>query len=352
MPGQDDLVISFEISHEQQSFRLLELPPALLDLITSANPPSLSLKSGVVSDQNALSPASSHAVLCTNDQTFHVRQVQSSNSVYLVQPRKSFRQNEPQLAETAVEAVARCASTLELIPASTVGVSLRQILPMYNSPLGEPIAEVETVEGSGVNGVLSKQEALENVPLSPRQFNEAWAEICAFELDGQAWIPSAKSLRGVWSSIIAAATSKSVNLGGKFLIPDIADVVEEDGFPRALFDAVIERNRMDGEVLMTDWVILAKDKCVSWIGGLLLELQSSPDGVAESEFLAEWKNQLPELWRNHALLRSLKCIYSHPSKGRITFGISSEDRSGPAAVSNNNGKRPGKWHEKFKSTRR
>lgn len=175
--------------------------------------------------------------------------------MYLIQPRETHRQNEElQLAETAVRAIAQCASTLELIPASTAGVSLRQILPMYNSPLADPGAEVETVVESGAKERPSKQEALENVPLSPRQFHEAWVEICAFELDGQAWIPSASSLKGVWSSIMTAATTKSVNLGGKFLVLDIADVVEEDGFPRALFDAVIERNRMDGEDLMTDCV--------------------------------------------------------------------------------------------------
>ena len=43
MSIQDDLAISFEISHEQQSFRLLELPPALLELITSPSPPRYSL---------------------------------------------------------------------------------------------------------------------------------------------------------------------------------------------------------------------------------------------------------------------------------------------------------------------
>ena len=39
MSTQDDLGIPFEISNEQQNFRLLELPPSLLTLLLSKDPP-------------------------------------------------------------------------------------------------------------------------------------------------------------------------------------------------------------------------------------------------------------------------------------------------------------------------
>lgn len=39
MSTQDDSGISFEISNEQQNFRLLELPPSLLALIVSKDSP-------------------------------------------------------------------------------------------------------------------------------------------------------------------------------------------------------------------------------------------------------------------------------------------------------------------------
>lgn len=39
MSTQDDLGILFEISNEQRNFRLLELPPSLLTLIASKDPP-------------------------------------------------------------------------------------------------------------------------------------------------------------------------------------------------------------------------------------------------------------------------------------------------------------------------
>ena len=39
MSTQDDSGTSFEISNEQQNFRLLELPPSLLALLASKHPP-------------------------------------------------------------------------------------------------------------------------------------------------------------------------------------------------------------------------------------------------------------------------------------------------------------------------
>jgi hypothetical protein len=40
MPPGEGFGLPFSISYEQHSFRLLELPPTLLDLITAKNPPS------------------------------------------------------------------------------------------------------------------------------------------------------------------------------------------------------------------------------------------------------------------------------------------------------------------------
>ena len=39
MPLKDEEGVAFEIDHDQQNFRLLELPATLLSLITSRNPP-------------------------------------------------------------------------------------------------------------------------------------------------------------------------------------------------------------------------------------------------------------------------------------------------------------------------
>lgn len=67
---------------------------------------------------------------------------------------------------------------------------------------------------------------------------------------------------------------------------------------------------------------------MSWVGGLLLQAQSTPEqGVVESEFLGDWKNQLPEVWRKHVALSALKVSLSYfiiqiPWHGLLTTFLS------------------------------
>ena len=153
MSTQDDSGISFEISNEQQNFRLLELPPSLLALIVSKDTPwycpnlsstrlqdansfeSLWLKSAEPPNANDdLKQASPSAVLCTDHLTFQLRQVQSSNSVFILRPSET---TEDEISLPGVSAIAQCTSTLELIPSNTAASSamlsrlLRDSLPLY-----------------------------------------------------------------------------------------------------------------------------------------------------------------------------------------------------------------------------
>ena len=58
------------------------------------------------------------AVLCTDDRTYQLRQVQSSNSVFILQPSESSRGNDS-IPSQSLLAIAQCTSTLELIPSDT-----------------------------------------------------------------------------------------------------------------------------------------------------------------------------------------------------------------------------------------
>ena len=156
MSTQANSGISFEISNEQQNFRLLELPPSLLAFIVSGDTPwyvtiprlrdlqdvdmfeSLWLKSAEPPNANDdLKQASPSAVLCTNDLTFQLRQVQSSNSIFILRPTESHG-TEDEIPLPSVSATAQCTSTLELIPSDTAASPallsrfLRDSLPSYN----------------------------------------------------------------------------------------------------------------------------------------------------------------------------------------------------------------------------
>lgn len=113
-----------------------------------------------------------------------------------------------------------------------------------------------------------------------------------------------------------------------------------------------------------------RDLCVSWIGGVILEAQLSSGEGLESDFLYDWQNQLPEKWRGAAKLSALKvlqhsklvhcladhmtlqCKYSQQSNGIVKFEPNDLDNSQSSTAPNTDGKRLGKWHERFKNTRR
>ena len=173
MATQDDSGIPLEISNQQQNLRLLELPPSLLTLLVSKNPPkyvpalsvyvlhrtfadmseSLWLKSAESPSADVDSKQSRpNAVLCTDDSTYQLRQVQSSNSILILQPSES-RSSDDEIPSPSLSAIAQCTATLELIPSDTAASFanvlrlLRQSLPLYSG--------IDTDVGLGTNTTFS-----------------------------------------------------------------------------------------------------------------------------------------------------------------------------------------------------
>ncbi|MCJ1365242.1 hypothetical protein MMC16_004363 [Acarospora aff. strigata] len=354
MASQNDHSIPLDFCHSQQNFRLLELPPELLDILTSKNAPVLSLKSSLpLSASSSFSPNSlvpSHAVLATQDKTFQLRQVQSSNSIFLLQP--SLPSISGALPNLSI--VAQCKATLELIPAPTSSITwLKELLPLYKGPQDQaevhpsPAAQVKMGER------ISKLTLLTNLPISYDEFEKSWADMCAFEIDGQAWRPSAQSLVGVWKTIMSASTVQGIDIAHQFRINDVCETVEVDGYPREMVTAVLQK-------LSTVYsspsysTSLDMDKCICWVGTAMLEAlgqQTTPI----SNFQEDWRNELPEQWRSSATLDILKGSYVQPTPTTIRIDFHGSDSTLSTSSSPSVASRPDKtvrkWHEKFKATR-
>lgn len=220
MSAEENQGISFSISHDPQKYRLLELPPPLLDLVTLPDSPGLLLKS-IPSGQG--DPG--NAVLCSHSQTFQLRQVHSSNSVYVLQPTK----------DGSLTAVSKCEATLEAIPQSPpCRALLRTALPLCS---GE-----EQVKSHSPSESQSKESILVDTPISHQEFDRAWVDLCAFELEGQACLPTPGLLWKVWKSIISASTIKGLSLDKVWDFQTVASMVAiDDEIPSPVFNAVIKR---------------------------------------------------------------------------------------------------------------
>ena len=114
---------------------------------------------------------------------------------------------------------------------------LKQHLPVYRGP--QSITDLTT--RTPLAEKLSKESLLWNAPFSVGEFESACKELCIFEEEDQAWIPTGSTVAGIWKSIMFAATMRSIDLGNGFDIAAFSSIVEEDGYPLTLYKAILDR---------------------------------------------------------------------------------------------------------------
>ncbi|KAL8780798.1 MAG: hypothetical protein Q9213_006299 [Squamulea squamosa] len=247
-----------------------------------------------------------------------------------------------------VTAIATCEATLEAIPQATSCIQL----------LEAAIPVLTCLEGGNITAVTearSKQAIFEDIPTSSREFDEAWRHTCALEMEGQAFRPSSQVLWKVWRSLIAACTLKGFSLDEGLDVDSLARTIEEDDVPLVVLQTVIERLRVNDEVPLHDSIRFDPAKSVRWAGSVLLELRTENTGAMNlAGFLRDWKDQLPEPWRQHATLDILQENFTLPTENTIIFAKSRLNGKGASSVAavNATGPQARKWHEKFKNTRR
>ena len=138
---------------------------------------------------------------------------------------------------------------------------LKQHLPVY----GGPQSIIEMTTRTHLAEKHSKESLLWDAPFSVGEFDNACRELCIFEEEDQAWIPTDSTVAGVWKSIIFAATMRSIDLGNGFDITALSGIVEEDGYPLTLYKAVLARLSSGDADLMEGCECLrvssALDKC-------------------------------------------------------------------------------------------
>ncbi|KAL5114812.1 hypothetical protein ACEQ8H_007305 [Pleosporales sp. CAS-2024a] len=335
---QDDGGVPFTMAHAMHQCRLLELPPEMVALLDAPHPPrsSLSIKSQPASNANAPSPKPAYAVLCTSDKTFQLRQVQTSNSIFVTQPALEAHGNEMPLPVT--RAVASCTATLELHPSDASPQDLlREALPVYDIVAGHVDATANT---------KTKALVLEDVPLSQGQCNAAWNALMAFEHDQSSYRPSPNALAQVWTSINAAALAEDIKLDSQFLADQVTRAVAEDGHPPDLAHAMLRFLAPDGQKDDGPWSCLDRAKTVAFAGRILLDAKNEGTFLT-ADFIDTWKDKLPEAWREDAHLSVLQGSYELPTPS--TIRATSKASSAPAGVGKSSAS---KWHDKFGKTRK
>lgn len=279
-------------------------------------------------------------MLCTPNKSFQLRQVQTSNSLFVTQPALETYGNEIPVPST--RAIASCTATLELHPSDASGVTLlHEILPLYDIVAGD-------VDATG-NG-RSKTSVCKDLPLSDGECQIAWDEAIAFEHEDSSYRPSTNALSQVWSSISAAALAEGVKLDSQFLTDDITKEVAEEGHPPGLVEAILRHLLKEDQDRNGTWSCLERSKTVAFVGKTLLEARQGSD-ILITDLTNTWEDQLPDAWRTDAKLAAIDGLYELPTETTIRAksmgAANTQEATAPAAT------KPSarKWHERFGKTR-
>ena len=308
---------------------------------------SLRLKSQESPPGHALEPS---AVLCTPETTYTLRQVSTSNEVYLAQSLSNTDTSPPQ---SRLEAIAKCDSTLELQPAKNVFA-----IPYIKAAL----STFTTTGHHEPKNPISQSQLFANIPLSDSECAKAWQDLACFELDDppRALIPSNGTKLKIWEAILTSATAGGIDLIKPMAAGHVSDIADEhEEWPAELTTAVI------GSISTTDntdsfYTNIDETKCAHAVGEMLLRDRTDNGRTLASlqPFIAAWADLLPEKWRSRAEMNLLKGSYVLENGGEdVKFVESStaDGSSGNAAVPADAKATLGakrKWHEKFRASKK
>lgn len=290
-------------------------------------------------------PSESGAVLCTLDKTYSLRQVNTSNSLYVAQLSQG---PADELPNPRLEAIAQAHFTLELTAAKDVATAthIRALLPVYAS----------TGHYQSRNPV-SQASLFSNIPASDRECERAWRELACFELDGEALRPSESVKVLAWESMFTAATADGIDLTCPLQEKHVATLVDLNGsqWPREVSLAVLQSMAQpDG----AENVVLDAQKCARVIGHALLKDRTDKAAMSKAAFTSAWADLLPEKWRSSADLGLLEGSYKIEA-GNITFSdgeaagadaMAAGTKAPAEAKSALGAKR--KWHDKFRAAKK
>lgn len=294
----------------------------------------------------------SNAVLCTPDKTYTLRQVSTSNEVYLAQASSTSDSFPPQ---GRLEAIAKCDSTLELQAAKNVSAipHIKAALPTY-----------ATTGHYDAKSLLSKERLFANIPLSDAECAQAWQDLACFELaeanSQRAIIPSNGAKLKLWSVILESAIARGFDLTGSIDVKDVASIAEDlNDWPAELVAAVV-RSMCSNSEAVGGYSQLEEIKCARVVGEMLLRERTENGRNATSlrSITEAWADMLPEKWRGRAEMSILENCYVLENGGEDVGFIedsSVEGSGGSAATSAETKSTLGakrKWHEKFRASKK
>ncbi|OJA14423.1 hypothetical protein AZE42_06433 [Rhizopogon vesiculosus] len=277
-----DLRLSPATAQDTGSFKLLELPPELCQLIQSAsgNSPCLSIKGHPTED----------AVLCTSEKTYTVRSVALSNTVLVVTPSRSDPDGTVHIRDQLHE-------ILELAPA----------VPKLHK-LSVLLRDMEYDEGDedrqGTMPKYSYEQARGEIQASEAEFCRGLKDRRILVLDGQLRPIAPPHLSTILELLLNYLISLSLSHQAAPIEELVSALADEHEIPRAVSNQVIS---WFGDINEDLWK-MDVDAVIRELGvGILRHHRQNP--ILENEFFKKWNNAVGDTFESSVKLSLLSGNY-------------------------------------------
>ncbi|KAG1862584.1 sister chromatid cohesion protein Dcc1 [Suillus subalutaceus] len=304
-----DLRLSAATAQDTGSFRLMELPPELYQIIesTTEKTASLCIKGHPTED----------AVLCTSEKTYAVRSVVLSNTVLVVTPSRSDPDGTVHIRDQLHE-------ILELVP----------VVPKLHK-LSILLRDMEYDEGDedrqATMPKYSYEQARREIQASEAEFVRGLKERRILVLEGQLRPIAPAHLSTILELLLNYLISLSLSHLAAAIEELVSALADEHEIPRAVSNQVIS---WFGDVKEGLWKMDA-DAVIRGLGvGILRHHRHNP--ISENEFLKKWKNVVGDTFEPSVKLSLLLGDYlrnlsSDGGEATLTYFPSSALPVDPAA---------------------
>ena len=298
---------------EKYTYKLLQLPSDLLRHISDNETDNLLIKSSTSTTSNP-----GQLVVCTDDKTWKLRQMNHSNTVLLldnqniVQHRKldSILSDHNVSSDNNLIGFASCSYEYELTD-SKGSIDITKLPRLHGDELRDSTNNVHAVQ-------ISVDELLENSPISRQEFFHEWYELGGCEIDGRAYILSPEYITEVLYTLITALISESFNYRTDTVAVDTIHQLSKKqlNFADSIVTTIVQKFTVRSD--KPNEVLLDNDKIAKWFGIHVLSERATLL-LSSKEFLIQWKSSLPAFYNVSLDLHYLRGYYCMPVEDNLIY---------------------------------
>ncbi|KAK6465975.1 sister chromatid cohesion protein Dcc1 [Scheffersomyces coipomensis] len=295
----------------EHTYKLMQLPPDLLEYITNNDKEELVLKSSITSD---------NLVVCSNSKTWRLRQMNHSNTALIcdnlnINVNNKFTDplvetgDQQQQFDNKLVGFSQCSYEYEL--SSTEGIIDITDLPRHSGDqLSDDTLNVDTLD-------WSLQQLIDNSPISSQEFFTKWYEYGGCIINDKVHILTNEFITEILYGCITILISENINYNDDIEILNFIQLIlmQDETMNQSIMETIIHKF---GHEIKEDTFKLDHAKISKWFGIQQLA-KSSGNLINKKEFLLHWKSSLPSFYNVSLDIQDLRGNYCSPIEDKILY---------------------------------